>query len=61
MKSCALQLPLTLADDKYLGGLIPRGLWLCGLHLLEELPEDPEQRLVVFGAEDLGDESATFV
>ncbi len=55
-----LQLPLTLTDDEDLGGLVPRRLRLGGLHLLEELLEDPEQRLVVFGAEDLGDESATF-
>lgn len=51
---------LTLTDNKDLSGLVPRRLWLSRLHLLEELLEDPEQRLVVFGAEDLGDESATF-
>lgn len=60
IKSYHLQLPLTLTDDKDFSGLVPRCLWLGGLHLLEELLEDPEQWLVVFGAEDLGDESATF-
>lgn len=50
--------PLTLTDDKDLGGLIPRCLRLGGLHLLKELLKDPEQRLVIFGAEDLGDKSA---
>lgn len=53
-------LPLTLTNDKDLGGLVPGRLRLGGLHLLKELLEDPEQWLVVFGAEDLGDESATF-
>lgn len=51
---------LTLTDDEDLGRLIPGCLWFGGLHLLEELLEDPEQRLVIFGAENLGDKSATF-
>lgn len=53
-------LPLTLTDDKDLCRLIPGRLRLSSLHLLEELLEDPEQWLVVFGAEDLGDKGATF-
>lgn len=57
----SLSLPLTLTDDEDLGRLIPGCLWLGGLHLLEELLEDPKQWLVVFGAEDLGDKGATFV
>lgn len=52
--------PLTLTDDKDLCRLIPGRLRLSSLHLLEELLEDPEQWLVVFGAEDLGDKGATF-
>lgn len=55
-----MQLPLTLTDDKDLGGLVPRRLRLGGLNFLEELLEDPEEWLVVLGAEDLGDESAAF-
>ncbi len=50
----------TLADDKDLGGLVSGGLWFGGLHLPEELLEDPHERLVVFGAEDFGDEGAAF-
>ena len=52
---------LTLTDHEDLSRLISRGLGLGGLHLLEELLEDPEQRLVVLGAEDLGDEGAALV
>ena len=48
----------TLTDDKDLSRLVPGGLGLGGLHLLEELLEDPEQRLVVLGAEHLGDKRA---
>lgn len=55
-----VQQPPTLTDDEDLSRLVPRRLRLGGLHLLEELLEDPEQRLVVFGAEDLGDEGASF-
>lgn len=36
-----------------------RGLGLCGLDTLEELLEDPQQRLVVSGTEDFGDETTT--
>lgn len=53
-------LALTLTDDEDLCRLIPRCLWLCSLYLLEELLEDPEQWLVVFGAEDFCHKSATF-
>lgn len=52
---------LTLTDDEDLCGLVSGCLRLRGLHLLEELLKDPEQRLVVFGAEDLGDERPAFV
>lgn len=48
----------TLTDDEDLGGLVPRGLRFGGLNLLEELLEDPHERLVVFGAEDFRDERA---
>lgn len=51
---------LTLTDDENLSRLVPGRLRLGGLHLLEELLEDPEQWLVVLGAEDLCDEYATF-
>lgn len=33
---------------------------LGGPHLLEEMLEDPQQRLAVFGAEHLGDKRAPF-
>lgn len=62
MTQCGPNRPiLTLTDHKDLSRLIPGGLWLGGLNLLEEMLEDPEQRLVVFGAEDLCDEGSTFV
>ena len=60
-KDCSLMLQLTLTDNKDLSRLVPRRLWFGRLHLLEKLLEDPEQRLVVFGAENLGDKSATFI
>ena len=41
------------AHDEYLGGLVTRRLRLGGLHLLEELLEDPHDGVVVLGAEDL--------
>lgn len=50
----------TLTDDKDLSRLIPGCLRFGGLHLLEELLEDPKQRLVVFGAKHLGDKGASF-
>lgn len=51
---------LTLADDEDLSRLVSGGLGLGSLHLLEELLEDPQQWLVVFGAEHLGDKRAPF-
>ena len=59
-KGC-MSASLTLTDHEDLSRLISGGLGLGGLHLLEELLEDPEQRLVVLGAEDLGDEGAPLV
>ena len=56
-----IDLVLTLADDEDLSRFVPGGLRLGGLHLLKELLEDPEQRLVVLGAEHLGDKGATLV
>lgn len=52
---------LTLTNDEDLCRLVSGRLRLCGLHLFEELLKDPEQRLVVFGAKDLGDERPAFV
>lgn len=50
---------LTLADHKNLSRLITWGLWFGGLHLVEELLEDPQEGLVVPRTEDLGDEPAS--
>lgn len=52
---------LTLTNNKDLCGLVSGRLRLCGLHFLEKLLKNPEQRLIVFGAEDLGDERPAFV
>lgn len=51
-------LPLTLAHHEDLSRLMAGGLGLGGLDLLEELLEYPEERLIVPGAENLGDEPA---
>mmetsp|Transcript_60321 Transcript_60321/g.155412 ORF Transcript_60321/g.155412 Transcript_60321/m.155412 type:complete len:619 (+) Transcript_60321:1041-2897(+) len=48
------------ADHENLCGDVTRGCGLRGIDLLEELAEDPHQRVVVGGAEDLGDEGATW-
>lgn len=52
--------PRTLTNNKDFCRLISGSLRLSSLNLLEELLEDPQQRLVVFGTEDLGDKCATF-
>ena len=44
-----------------LGGLITGGGGLGGLHLLEQLVEDVDERVVVGGAEDLRHERASLV
>jgi hypothetical protein len=48
-----------LADNERLGGNVTRGGGLRSLDLLEELVENPKERVVVLGAEDLGDKSAS--
>mmetsp|Transcript_3910 Transcript_3910/g.11047 ORF Transcript_3910/g.11047 Transcript_3910/m.11047 type:complete len:223 (+) Transcript_3910:496-1164(+) len=44
------------AHHEDLGGLVAAGRRLRGLHLIKKLVEDPEQRVVVRGPEDLGHE-----
>ena len=48
------------SDDKDFGGLVTGRLGLGGLHLPEELLEDPHEGLVVLGAKDFGDKSPSF-
>lgn len=54
------QMEITVTDDEDLGGLVTGSLRLGGLHLLEELLEDPHQGLIVFGAKDFGDKGPSF-
>lgn len=49
---------VTLADDEDLGGDVTRGRGLGGLDLGEELVENPEERVVILGTEDLGAEGS---
>lgn len=49
-----------LTHHKDLGRLVTRGLRFGGVHVFEELLENPEQREVVLGAEELRYEPATF-
>jgi len=47
------------ADDKNFGRLSSRSSRLSGFNLLEEFIQNPDQRVIICGSEDLGDESTT--
>lgn len=52
-----LRCQISCADNEDFGRNVSRGRWLGGFDALKELVEDPEERVVVFRAEDLGDKS----
>lgn len=50
----------SLTNHKDLSGLISGGLWFCGVHVFEQLLENPQQSVVVFGSEYLSHKPTTF-